>query len=157
MSNSVISNLSHKNVEMNGADGEKQSGSISNKDHVSIEDAAVLKTNQKSPVVHQPFNEDNGTITEQAVNMDNQKQQRLQDIPESVAIRQPLISPPMNSDCSKRGSTEIECCAILCGQMICELLVDCCGCDRNDCDCGNCNCECADCNCDCVCAICFDN
>ena len=39
--------------------------------------------------------------------------------------------------------------------MICELLVDCCGCDHNDCDCGDCNCECGDCNCDCVCAICF--
>ena len=59
---------------MNETDGEKQVGCISNEDHVSTEDAAVLKTNQKSPVVHQPFNEDNGTITEQAVNMDNQKQ-----------------------------------------------------------------------------------
>ena len=155
MSNSIISNLSHRNVDMNEPDGEKHLECISNEDHVSNEDAAVLKTNQKSPVVHQPFNEDNGTITEQPVNMDNQKQQSLQDIPESVAIRQPLIAPPMNSDYSKRGNTEMECCAILCGHMICELLVDFCGRDHNNCDCGDCNCECGDCNCDFVCAICF--
>ena len=155
MSNSIISNHSHRNVDMNKPGGEKYLECISNEDHVSNEDAAMLKTNQKSPVVHQPFNEDNGTITEQPVNMDNQKQQSLQDIPESVAICQPLIAPPMNSDYSKRGNIEMECCAILCGHMICELLVDCCGCDHNDCDCGDCNCECGDCNCDCVCAICF--
>ena len=73
MSNSIISNLSHRNVDMNEPDGEKHLECISNEDHVSNEDAAVMKTNQKSPVVHQPFNEDNGTITEQPVNMDNQK------------------------------------------------------------------------------------
>ena len=106
MSNSIISNLSHRNVDMNEPDGEKYLECISNEDHVSNEDAAMLKTNQKSPVVHQPFNEDNGTITEQPVNMDNQKQQSLQvqDIPESVAYRQPLIAPPINSNYSKRGN-----------------------------------------------------